>query len=141
MTKNYELIKAEYIKFLASPDKSKTNEEWAKEKGVHPSTLSDWKRDPEFKRRLTKEVESQLSDAIPEIYQALRKRAKAGDISAINLILKQLEILRSDKQEHTHSVDMQPFNELVSEFKKEIDEGKQRRRIKEAKVYEGDVAK
>lgn len=136
MTDKYDGIKAEFIKFLANPNRDKSQRDWAKEKGVDKSTLSEWKKQGWFKEALVKEVESVLGDDLPEIYAALKAKAKKGDIAAISLYLKQAELLKADKTETINKLNLDFLRPLIEETQKEVDEERQKQ-IKEIEGSEG----
>jgi len=121
-------LRYKFIQFLANPTQEKTQDAWAKENHVSPATLSDWKKEPEFKRILVKEIEKNLLDSASDIYEVIRARAKKGDLGFVNLYLKQLEILKADKSEVETKPDPH-FEELMqSLWRKEKDDKNKRQK-------------
>ena len=99
MTKNYDYIKAEFIRFLSDPERTETQAEFAKKYEVDPATLSIWKRDPEFKQELIDRLEEYLGDSVADVYKTIRKKAKEGDYNFTKLLLQQINLLKAEKQE------------------------------------------
>lgn len=140
MSKNFDHLKSEFVIFLANPERDITQGDWAKEHDMNETVLSHWKKQGWFKEALVKEVESVLGDDLAPIYKALRKRALSGDISAINLYLKQAELLKADKSEVLAKINLDPFRDLIEVTTKEVDEERQKQ-IEEVKGDAGSVAK
>lgn len=99
MTKNYDLIKAKFLDFLADPNRSQTQGEFAKENDVNPATLSDWKKDREFKDKFIERLDRLLIDDLPKIYQTMKNKALAGDVSWARMYVQQINLLRNYKDD------------------------------------------
>lgn len=140
MAKNFEHLKSEFVIFIADPERDITQGKWAEEHDMNQAVLSQWKGQGWYKEALVKEVEKYLGDDLGEIYDALRKKAKKGDIGAINLYLKQAELLKADKSEVTGKLNLDPFRDLIDETKKEVDEHKSKK-LKELEGEQGQVVK
>lgn len=118
--KNYDILKQDFIKFMALPQRDKTQGEWAEANGVNQNTLSEWKGQPWYKEALVQEVEKYLGDDLSDIYKSLRKKAKSGDIAAINLYLKQYNILKADKNDNVNQHFVADFKDIMSVIKEEV---------------------
>lgn len=99
MTKNYDLIKEQFIEFLANPAREESQGEFAKKVGVNQVTLSDWKRDPAFKERYLKRLEDFLLDDVKDVYKTMAFKAKSGDYNWGKLFLQQANILAAEKKD------------------------------------------
>lgn len=91
ITKNWNANQLRFIEWLALPKserKPKTQGAFAKELGVHETTLSDWKKLPGFMGEVTTLARGQLQNALTDIYAALVKAASSGDVQAIKLALE-----------------------------------------------------
>lgn len=81
----------QYMDWLALPKalrQPKTDGQFATQLGVNQSTLWRWRQIPGFADELRRQVREQLKSEVPEIYEALVKEAKKGDVPAIKLALE-----------------------------------------------------
>lgn len=81
------------IEWLALPShlrNPKSQVELAAEIGVHPITITKWKRKPEFVKAFTELARNYLRGELPAVYGALTREAVEGDIAAIKLYLQLL---------------------------------------------------
>ena len=99
MTKNYKVIKAKFLDFLADPERTDSQKLFAEKNGVNPATLSEWKRDREFKKEFTQRLDSLLTDDLTRLYKLIKEKAFAGDIYWARLYLQQINLLRNYKEE------------------------------------------
>ena len=70
-----------FLEWLALPSWERTPVTqglFAKEIGVHESTLSDWKRLPGFEDELHSMIRARLGDALPDVVGAFKGEAKKG---------------------------------------------------------------
>lgn len=84
-------LQVEFIDWLLDPDKKGSQNDWAREHGVSPSTLSNWKRtDGIFKEAWERRAaELNISpERIQTIVDKLYDKAKDGDVKAIELYLR-----------------------------------------------------
>lgn len=95
--KNYQLIKAKFIEYLADPTHQLSQEEFAQKEGVNPATLSEWKSDNTFQDNLRNRINELLGDELPKIYQVIKRKALEGDFRFVELFLKQINALNTDK--------------------------------------------
>ena len=94
----------EFAKFCATPRALraiKTQDQFAKQFGVSPDTLSDWKKLPEFAEAVRREIRSREKEGLPEIIEALRKEALKGDPGAVRLLLQYVGELPMKGQKKT----------------------------------------
>ncbi|WP_340034504.1 phBC6A51 family helix-turn-helix protein [Bacillus sp. FSL K6-0993] len=98
-----------------------TNEMIAKEVGVNPSTLYEWKKGQAFNDELIRQSEEVQRSFLADTYTQLRMiinnpKAKEGTkIKAIELVLKNQGRLK-DVQEVTQSVDEKSLTDILSEL-------------------------
>lgn len=78
-------LRREFTNWLMDPDRAGTQEEWALEHGVAPSTLSVWKRHPEVRGALASWRESYKPD-FAQVVDAMFQKAKRGDVQAARLL-------------------------------------------------------
>ena len=85
---------------LAGQPSPRTVQEWAGQHGLHPDTVSRWKRHPDFIRRW--EAKAQKLNISPERTQAVAdamfEQAVAGDVKAAALYLQFVEKLTPTKR-------------------------------------------
>ena len=90
----------EFIRFCATPRvlrKIKTQREFADKFGVSEDTLTDWKKIPEFLDRIHQIIFEREQEGLPDVINALRKKAEGGDPSAIRLWLQYVGELQTKK--------------------------------------------
>lgn len=90
-TKNWTAAQFKFIEWLSVPKKlrkPKTQDAFAKEIGVDPSTLWYWKRLPGFQDEVSRLCREMLKDNITDIYAALINKAIDGDVPAIKLAME-----------------------------------------------------
>lgn len=90
-TKKWSANQLKFIHWLAIPKKERkprTQQELAREMGLDPATLSDWKNIPGFTDEVTTLARQALRDALTDVYAALIKRAIDGDVPAIKLAME-----------------------------------------------------
>jgi transcriptional regulator with XRE-family HTH domain len=98
MTKNYRLIKAKFLDFLCEPDRHRTQNQFADENGVDPATLSEWKKDKEFKNELIRRIDNLLTEDLVKVYRTMKEKAISGDIGWGRLYIQQINLLRNYKE-------------------------------------------
>lgn len=89
--KNWHAGQLQFIDWLALPKKlrkPRTQDQLAKIIGYDPATLSDWKKLPGFMDDVRQAAKTHLKNDVPEIFDALAREAKAGDVQAIKLALE-----------------------------------------------------
>jgi AcrR family transcriptional regulator len=95
-----------------------TNEQIAREVGVNPSTLYEWKKKPEFNEELIRQAEEVQRSFLADTYTQLRMiinndKVRAGTkIKAIELVLKNQGRLK----------DVQDQNVTIEDKRKSLDE-------------------
>lgn len=100
-----------------------TNEQIAKEVGVNPSTLYDWKKREDFNTELIKQSEEVQRSFLSDTYTQLRmiinsNKVNAGNkLKAIELVLKNQGRLK-DVQEVTQTTEDKSINDLIAELNK-----------------------
>ncbi|MCY7797734.1 phBC6A51 family helix-turn-helix protein [Bacillus spizizenii] len=98
-----------------------TNEMIAKEVGVNPSTLYEWKKGQAFNDELIRQSEEVQRSFLADTYTQLRMiinnpKAKEGTkIKAIELVLKNQGRLK-EVQEVTQSVDEKSLTDILTEL-------------------------
>lgn len=92
-------LKAEFIEWLIDPTHLGTQVEWARAHGITPQTLSNWKKDPEFKASLNRRLAEMNVDSlrIQEVIEAMWDRARQGDTKAAELYLRYVERLQPSR--------------------------------------------
>jgi hypothetical protein len=99
-----------YIQFLGRGKKGKdgtsfTNEQFARAIGVNPDTLYTWKKLSGFTQAVFDYILTANLDYLPDIFAAqliaAGKKGKGGDTQAFMAIMRQYELLKSDKIDHT----------------------------------------
>lgn len=89
MPKAREAIKLAFIDWLANPESEGSQQDFARQHGIHETTLSDWKNLPGFWDRVWERfTDFYLQGQLPAINRALIRKAKAGDRQAIELVYK-----------------------------------------------------
>lgn len=92
---------AEFIKFCewsAQPREVRTpvdQKQLAKELGVDVSSLSLWKRNPEFEYNRRMLIREWLGDEIPDVMHIVKVNALKGDTRHIDILLRWLDELSS----------------------------------------------
>lgn len=100
-----------------------TNDMIAKEVGVNPSTLYEWKKQGYFNEELIKQSEEVQRSFLADTYTQLRmiinndKVQTGNKLKAIEMVLKNQGRLK-DVQEVTQVVEDKSLNELLSELNK-----------------------
>lgn len=77
----------------------KTQKEFAEKVDVSPTTLSNWKKEPGFMNDVERLRRDHLDEKLSDVYQALIRRAKEGDVRAIKTALKQAGRYQEDLSE------------------------------------------
>lgn len=92
-------LKAEFIEWLIDPGRVGNQVEWAKAHNVSEQTLSNWKKNPDFKAELTTRLGQINVDAmrIQAVVDAMWDRAKTGDVKAAELYLRYIEKLQPSR--------------------------------------------
>lgn len=96
-------MRLEFANWFFDPNRSGTQEEWAREHGVAPSTLSDWKRHPEFRALIASWRETYRPEFV-QVVDAMFRKAKAGDVQAARLLGDWLGENEPVKIEQIHSL-------------------------------------
>lgn len=100
-----------------------TNEQIAKEVGVNPSTLYEWKKQGYFNEELIRQSEEVQRSFLADTYTQLRmiinndKVQTGNKLKAIELVLKNQGRLK-DVQEVTQTVEDKSLTDLLSELDK-----------------------
>lgn len=83
------------IKYLALPKRGgMTYEQIAKECGVHPNSILNWRKDELFTRELKREMVRNTQERLPEMMNALIDNAiKEGNAAAAKLIMQANDML------------------------------------------------
>jgi len=85
-----------FIEWLALPKSKRTpptHEEFADAIGVTSRTLRNWKKLPGFWPAVWELAEWHLSDWLPDIFDALGRKAAGGDVGAMRLALEAIGTL------------------------------------------------
>jgi len=92
-------LRDEFIEWLIDPARVGTQEEWAKTHGTYASTLSKWKKDPNFKAALDKRLGQLNIDSlrIQKVVDAMWDKASQGDVKAAELYLRYIEKIQPTK--------------------------------------------
>jgi len=80
-----------FIEWLSTPNYERypqTHEELADELGITSRTLRRWKSKPELQEAVRQRIRELLGDDLPDIYGALRKKAKEGNFQHIKLAME-----------------------------------------------------
>lgn len=83
-TKNYDAIKRKFMLWLVTPDTDRTpltQKQFAAENGVYETTLSVWRHDPAFFKKLNELVDRQLADEYNEATRSLKRMASHGSFN------------------------------------------------------------
>lgn len=125
MKNNKKVLKPEQYKAIAlmvyKDVNGLTNEMIAKEVGVNPSTLYEWKQKDAFNNELIKQSEEVQRSFLADTYTQLRMiinnpKAKEGTkLKAIELVLKNQGRLK-DVQEVTQTVDEKSLSDILTEL-------------------------
>lgn len=93
MTKESKLTHKQLktIELLATG--SKTCKEIAELVGIHPNTITKWRRIPEFAEAVVCRSRELLKESLPEVYSALTNKSKKGNDRHIKIFLEHLEKL------------------------------------------------
>ncbi len=76
------------IELLANPERKLTAEQLAEEIGVSQTTIYRWKKSPHLIHAVNQLAYHFLQTELPEVYQSLVKKAKSGNVRAIEIMLK-----------------------------------------------------
>lgn len=97
------------IRFLAAGKTDTSGKKWTADDfcntvlKIHPTTLSRWKANSEFRQAVLEETMGRVADFIPAMVQAqVAKSVKKQDTQAFMAIMRQSGVLRSDKQDIQH---------------------------------------
>lgn len=128
MKKSRKALKPEQYKAIAlmiyKDVNGLTNEQIAKEVGVNPSTLYEWKKREDFNNELIRQSEEVQRSFLSDTYTQLRmiinsNKVNAGNkLKAIELVLKNQGRLK-DVQEVTQTVEDKSLTDLLAELNKE----------------------
>lgn len=126
MKKNKKVLKPEQYKAIAlmiyKDVNGLTNEMIAKEVGINPSTLYEWKKRDDFNNELLKQSEEVQRSFLSDTYTQLRmiinnNKVNTGTkLKAIELMLKNQGRLK-DVKEVTQTNDDKSINDLLNELK------------------------
>jgi DNA-binding XRE family transcriptional regulator len=89
--KNFNPLKIQAIELFAIGGLQQR--EIAKEIGVSETTISSWKKDPNFIDDIIKRSRELLKQSLPHVYNRLSFVANQGDVKAIKLVIEHLERL------------------------------------------------
>lgn len=127
MKKSKKVLKPEQYKAIAlmiyKDVNGLTNEQIAKEVGVNPSTLYDWKKREDFNNELLRQSEEVQRSFLADTYTQLRmiinsNKVNAGNkLKAIELVLKNQGRLK-DVQEVTQTTEDKTIKDLLDELNK-----------------------
>lgn len=127
MKKSKKVLKPEQYKAIAlmiyKDVNGLTNEQIAKEVGVNPSTLYDWKKREDFNTELLRQSEEVQRSFLSDTYTQLRmiinsNKVNAGNkLKAIELVLKNQGRLK-DVQEVTQTTEDKSITDLINELNK-----------------------
>lgn len=125
MKKSKKTLKPEQYKAIAlmiyKDVNGLSNEQIAKEVGVNPSTLYEWKKKDYFNNELIKQSEEVQRSFLSDTYTQLRmiinsNKVNAGNkLKAIELVLKNQGRLK-DVQEVTQTVEDKTIKDLLDEL-------------------------
>lgn len=128
MKKSRKALKPEQYKAIAlmiyKDVNGLTNEQIAKEVGVNPSTLYEWKKREDFNNELIRQSEEVQRSFLSDTYTQLRmiinsNKVNAGNkLKAIELVLKNQGRLK-DVQEVNQTVEDKSLTDLLAELNKE----------------------
>lgn len=99
-----------YLRYVARGRKdiagnSYTEEQFAKAIGVDRTTTYRWRGIPGFAQVLFEEILKENMHYLPQLVQAqvaaAGKKGKGGETAAMTLLLRQYQLLQSDKIDHT----------------------------------------
>lgn len=99
MTQKLETEKEEFVRFLVLTREEreiaglpKTQRDWAKLNGIHESTLSGWKLEPEIQERTKRLREAAIRAKLPKVDAALyRKAVKTGNYYEAKLLYQRFD--------------------------------------------------
>ena len=63
---------------------------------VNKDTLWKWRKNPQFRDAIIVRARELLRDELPDVYKALVKKAKGGNVQHIKVLLEHLERLESN---------------------------------------------
>lgn len=93
------------IALLSQPNKAgMTFEEIAEHAGISVRQLHRWRKDPEFKQAVVQQALENVKEVIPDVLKAHIRKAKQGNMKAIELFYK-LHGLLVEKQEVEQKVE------------------------------------
>lgn len=112
---NYEKAKADFVVFMANPERKQNIKEFANQYNIPETTVYSWQKTDWFRKALIKECSKYLLPNLPIVYKALVDACKAKQIPAIQLFLRQCEILLPEKtqQEITVKTPAEEIKELL----------------------------
>jgi hypothetical protein len=91
----------EFVKFCATPRELrdiKTQGDFAKQFGVSPDSLTDWRKNPGFNDAVRREIRSREQDGLVEVISGLRFEAEMGKPGAARLWLEYVGELKKKGQ-------------------------------------------
>lgn len=89
-----DIVDNEFMLLSEDSDRKLTQEQLAARNGISPSTLYEWKRKPEFRRKMNEIADAQLETHRAEVYQQLMKAIRGTSnngvpsIKALDLYLR-----------------------------------------------------
>lgn len=127
MKKSRKVLKPEQYKAIAlmvyKDVNGLTNEQIAREVGVNPSTIYEWKKREDFNNELLRQSEEVQRSFLADTYTQLRtiinsNKVNAGNkLKAIELVLKNQGRLK-DVQEVTQTTEDKSLTDLLNELNK-----------------------
>ncbi|WP_373325638.1 phBC6A51 family helix-turn-helix protein [Sporomusa paucivorans] len=112
---------------LVNPDDKRTKEQKAQAAGITYKTLWEWMKDENFVIYLNSQIDKYTNAEVAEVWKALVRKAKMGDISAIKLFFE-MKGLYVEKKRHElsgpdggpiqHSIDVSNLSD--DELEKEL---------------------
>lgn len=110
--KEWQPDQVRFMRWLAMSKKArvpKTQQQFAKEIGVHETTLSDWKRIDGFMAEVKLISVSLVDDEVPEVIAKIVSQAKQGSFAHQQMVLEMAEVLKPKERE--------PLGEVVLRVK------------------------
>ena len=117
--------KSKFIEILKTSDSNKLeSSDIIKDLGISSATYYRWRKDKKILNLVEKENKQNIDSLLPDILDALLKKALQGDINAIKLFLQRYDI--RDYRDVSKILTRDRIIEMIHNAKKEIEQNEKK---------------
>lgn len=102
------------VEFLVDPDDKRSKREKIADIGVSPTTFYEWMKDKRFVDYMNSQLTKYTDGELSEVWKALMRKCKMGDISAIKLFFEMKGMYSEKKKVELAGAGGGPMELLVS---------------------------